>query len=414
MQHMPVAAERTSRPIRVLVLLGNWIGGGAERVAMHLMQRLPAHWEVHLGLLHAGSIWLDELDPARVHLAPLGARRFRFDRPNAELFEAATLLNGAVHGPRALRRMIRDIAPDVVLSFLKGTAILTWLALAGLRQRPRWIAREGNNVFATAAHESPGPLVRAVSLGLTGMAYRRADAVLTNARAMADDLIAGLRLDRQKVHTIANPVDCEQIAAAARAWPEGAPDRPFLIAAGRLEYQKGHDTLLRAFAASAARDTHRLVIVGRGSREGELRRMAAALGLGERVSFVGFLANPHAWTARADLFVLPSRWEGFPNAAAEAAAAGAPLLLADCPYGPREILGTERCGTLFPVDDVAALSGAIDRLLADPGLRARQAAAARVQVRRFGIERIAARYADLIAAVAEPDRAERSLTLAPA
>lgn len=188
MRHLTVMAQRTSRPIRVLLLLGNWTGGGAERVAVHLMNRLPPHWDVHLGLLHAGTAWLEELDPARVHIAPQAARRFRYDRPNTELFDCTTLLNGALHGPPALRQMIRAIAPDVVVSFLKGTAILTWLALAGLRKRPGWIAREGNNIFATAAQESPNRLVRTVSLGLTGMAYRRADAVLTNARIMAADL----------------------------------------------------------------------------------------------------------------------------------------------------------------------------------------------------------------------------------
>ncbi len=417
MRHLTVMAQRTSRPIRVLLLLGNWTGGGAERVAVHLMKRLPPHWDVHLGLLHAGTAWLEELDPARVHMAPQAARRFRYDRPNTELFDCTTLLNGALHGPRALRQMIRAIAPDVVVSFLKGTAILTWLALAGLRKRPGWIAREGNNIFATAAQESPNRLVRTVSLGLTGMAYRRADAVLTNARIMAADLTSRLRLDPARVHTIPNPVDAQRIAAAAAQPLSQAPPRPFLLAVGRLEPQKDHETLLAAFAASEARHTHELVILGQGSREAQLRAMAAALGVADRLSLVGFLANPHAWMAQADLFVMPSRWEGFPNAAAEAAAAGAPLLLADCPYGPREMIAPGISGTLFPVGDRGALAGEIDRLLADPALRARHRAAARQRVRRFGIERIVARYAELIAAVAEPQMAQveaEALTLARA
>ena len=178
--------------------------------------------------------------------------------------------------------------------------------------------------------------------------------------------------------------------------------RPFLLSVGRLEYQKGHDTLLRAFAASRARHTHDLFILGEGSLETELRGLARDLGIADRVRLTGFLANPYAWMAEADLFVMPSRWEGFPNAAAEAAAAGAAMLLADCPYGPREIVQDGYTGTLFPVDDGAALAAQIDRLLADPQARARHGFAAQLRVRRFGIDRIAGQYADLIATVAEP------------
>lgn len=400
MKHVPLRAGRTTRPLRVLLLLGNWIGGGAERVAVHLMNALPAHWDVRLGLLHAGEAWLEELDPARVLLAPKAATRFRFDRPNAELFDARTLVSGAVHGPRAFRSMIESVRPDVVLSFLKGTAILTWLAMAGLAQRPRWIAREGNNIFATAGEESPNALVRTASLALTAAAYRRADAVLTNARDMARDLTARLRLDPARIHTIANPVDLMRVARDAAQPPAVGTHRPYLLAVGRLEPQKGHDILLQAFAATRARTTHDLILLGRGSREAALKHLAHALGIAATVHFIGFAANPHAWMARADLFVMPSRWEGFPNAAAEAMAAGTAVLLTDCDYGPRELIVPNHSGTLVPVDDAAALAAAIDRLVEAPALRARHAAAGRERVRQFAIGTIVDRYAGLIARTA--------------
>lgn len=415
MRTPPFPARRTTAPLRVLLLLGNWVVGGAERVAVHLMNALPAHWDVRLGLLHAGTAWMDELDPERVLVAPQAAARFRYDRPNADLFRAGTLVSGALHGPRALRAMIRQSRPDVVVSFLKGTAILTWLALMGLRERPRWIAREGNNVFATAFEETPHLLMRRASLGLTAMAYRRADAVLTNARDMARDLVSAFALDPAKVRTIHNPVDIDRVQRLARGPLRIHSGRPYLLAAGRLEYQKGHEILLAAFAASRARTTHDLVVLGEGSRAAELRALAGSLGLSERVRFVGVERNPHAWSARADLFVMPSRWEGFPNAAAEAMAVGTPLLLADCDYGPRELTGNGRFGTLVPVDDAAALAAAMDRLLANPDRRHARAAAALDWVRQFSVDTIVGRYAELIAAVAEPRPCRTpALTLSPA
>ncbi|PND66027.1 glycosyl transferase, partial [Escherichia coli] len=90
--------------------------------------------------------------------------------------------------------------------------------------------------------------------------------------------------------------------------------------------------------------THDLVIVGRGSREAQLRQQVAALGIDGSVSFVGFDDNPWAWMARADLVVLPSRWEGFPTTAGEALALGRPTLVTDCRFGSRELVGHDVAG----------------------------------------------------------------------
>lgn len=236
MKWQRITEDQRTRSLRVLLLLANWIGGGAERVAVHLMNGLPAHWDIRLGLLNApGNAYAHLLDPAQIHVAP---GSYDFGRPNAELFNVSTIAAGAVEAPRAFRNIIREARPDVVISFLKGTAILTWLALAGMRDRPRWIAREGNNIRATALAESPNALVRGASLKLTGIAYRRADAVIANASAMAGDLTAMFGVTRHRVHAIPNPVDLPGIAkAAAFPIPAGA-GRPFLLSVGRLEYQK--------------------------------------------------------------------------------------------------------------------------------------------------------------------------------
>lgn len=423
MHYVRIPDRRAARPLRLLLILGNWTGGGAERVAVHLMNGLHGlgRIDVRLGLLHDGQAWRDQLDPSRVHVAP-DAARFGFDRPNRELFGPAALMTGAIHAPRAIRRIIAEVRPDVVMSFLKGTALLTWLALAGLPRhlppqhpRPRWIIREGNNILATAAQESPGALAQSASLALTRRAYRRADAVLAVATGMARDLPTQMGLDPARVHAINNPVDIAAIERAARRPAPDLPARPFILSVGRLEWQKGHDLLITAFARSGHAATHELVILGEGSRLGELRRLAGSLGLADRVHFAGFTANPHAWMAATDLFVLPSRWEGFPNAAAEAMAAGAPLLLADCSYGAADLVHHEVNGALVPPNDADALAAAMVGLLENPARRAGFAAAGRRHVRRFGRDRVLARYANLVTSVAEADVAESSpLSFAPA
>jgi glycosyltransferase involved in cell wall biosynthesis len=419
MHYARILNQRTARPLRLLLMLGNWTGGGAERVAVHLMNGLRGHGpiDVHLGLLHDGQAWRDQLDPARVHVAP-DAARFGFDRPNRELFGPSALATGAIHAPRAIRRIIAEVRPDVVMSFLKGTALLTWLALAGLPRRlprPRWIIREGNNILATATQESPGVLMRRASLALTRQAYRQADAVLAVARSMARDLPAQFGLDPARVHAINNPVDIAAIERAAALPAPDLPARPYVLSVGRLEWQKGHDLLITAFARSGYAASHEMVILGEGSRLPDLRRLAGELGVADRVHFAGFTANPHAWMAAADLFVLPSRWEGFPNAAAEAMAAGAPLLLADCSYGAADLVTHGVNGSLVPPEDMEALSAVMASLLENPAQRAAYAAAGRRHVRRFARERVLGRYARLVTSVAEAESPEAApLSFVPA
>jgi glycosyltransferase involved in cell wall biosynthesis len=194
---------------------------------------------------------------------------------------------------------------------------------------------------------------------------------------------------------INNPIDLDAIAAMKDEPLGGLPNRPYIITAGRLEYQKAHEVLLRAFAASGIWRSHALVILGKGSRLDQLHRLAAQLGVGEHVRFIGFVANPYAWMARADLFVLPSRWEGFPTVAAEALACGAPVLMTDCSFGPRDVIEPGVSGELVPVDDEAALAAGIARLIADPQRRAAMREAGFARVRGFAIEAMVENYSSL-------------------
>jgi glycosyltransferase involved in cell wall biosynthesis len=131
-----------------------------------------------------------------------------------------------------------------------------------------------------------------------------------------------------------------------------------------------------------------------------VERQAAGLGLADAVRFLGFQRNPFAFMAAADLFVLSSRWEGFANVVAEAMACGAPVVAADCPHGPGEIIQDGVNGLLARPGDPESLAAAMLRALEDPGLRGRLAAAGRVRSARFHAERVAAEYGALFAELA--------------
>lgn len=148
--------NNTPTPPKVLLLLTSLHGGGAERVAVHLLNRLQGRFDMRMGLLRASGPYLDQADRSRLIVAPEGETHFNFDGPNSANYRPGKLVGSAVRAPLAFRRMIRETQPDVVLSFLKGTNLLVWLALMNMgRARPRWIAREGNNVLAVIREEAP-------------------------------------------------------------------------------------------------------------------------------------------------------------------------------------------------------------------------------------------------------------------
>jgi len=136
-----------------------------------------------------------------------------------------------------------------------------------------------------------------------------------------------------------------------------------IIGIGRLTRQKDFGTLIRAFAEVRKRIPSRLLILGEGEDRRSLEQLCQSLGISDDVDFPGFVVNPHAFLARAAVFVLSSRWEGLGNVLVEALAAGIPVVSTDCPNGPSEILDHGRYGQLVPVEDSAAMAEAIMRVM---------------------------------------------------
>lgn len=409
-----MSATLASRPcedrrLRVLLLLSWLNGGGAERVAVHLMNRSDAsRLDMRMGLLRRSGPYLPLVDPARLYHRDWGERYFPSEGSDRSFYAPHRLAMGGIVAPLVYRSIIREVRPDVVMSFTKGGNLVANWAMAGMGGgRPAWIAREGNNTLRAIDDEASGPFAARVARTLTRRCYRAADCVLVDAEEMVGNLHEALDVPKARLRAIHNPIDVEAIRAQAGEPLAEAPARPFIVAVGRLERQKGHDLLLRAFAASRAAAGHDLVIVGHGQREAELRALAAELGLSGRVRFEAFTDNPWAWVARARLFVFPSRWEGFPNALAEALACGAPALAADCRFGPRELIRHGESGWLVAPEDVDALAAGIDRLLPDEALCARLGAAGMKRAEALRLEAILPLYAELFAE--QPALRRRSL-----
>ncbi len=186
-------------------------GGGAERVAAHLVNRCdPSIVDVRIALLRRAGPFLSAADPDRVMSSTIGEGLLAFEGHNSSFYRPDRLLAAATLAPVNVRAIIRQTQPDVVMSFLKGMALLTYAVLPTLgRSRPRWILREGNNTDAVIDDEMANPTARRFVKALTRRAYRRADAFLANSHEMADGLQQRLGLAPSRMRVIQNPIDVE-------------------------------------------------------------------------------------------------------------------------------------------------------------------------------------------------------------
>jgi len=267
---------------------------------------------------------------------------------------------------------------------------------------PQLILREANTLSVAYA-QSENLRDRSLRL-LARRFYPRADAVVAVSKGVADDLIDRVGIPRNVVRVIYNPTFDREILSlmqeeASHPWlHDGGP--PVILSVGRLFPQKRFDTLIQAVSMASRRRPLRAIILGEGDERGRLESLSRELGVANDVSLPGFVNNPYAFMARADLYVMSSAWEGFPNTLVEAMACGLPVVSTDCPSGPSEIIGRyttgpQRVGTLVPVEDPPKLSEAIVNELSvdhDP-------AALRRRAQRFSTERAVRSYLDIMRAV---------------
>lgn len=347
--------------------------GGAERVTTNLAGRWAG-----LGESVTLITWSDSADdfyPVDSRVTRLGLGLLH-DSPSwfAALF-------GNLRRIRRLRRVLRALRPDVVVSFLSKVNIVTILACRGLPSRL---------VISERVHPPRAPL-GAPWEQLRAWTYRRADEVVALTRETAEWL--AVHAGCKRVSVVPNAVFLPLAVGEPSVDPRAivGSDGNILLAVGRLVEQKGFDWLCRAFAKNCTQFSDwSLVILGEGPQRDRLESLAAELGISERVSMPGQVGNVADWYARADLFVLSSRFEGFPSALIEAMAAGCPCVSFDCDTGPRDLIDDGVNGKLVALGDVDALAGALGSLMRDPALRARFATRSEGVLERFSEERIMA------------------------
>jgi glycosyltransferase involved in cell wall biosynthesis len=360
---------------RILCLLPDLNGGGAERMMLYLVGGLDrSRYEITLALGLKRGPYLPMV-PDDIDFIELGHER-------------------GVSSIGSIARLFRSGGYDLCFSMVSMNPAAV-VARELSRSRVRLVLGARNHYSSSLPAEASASRLKMLAIR---MLYPRADLVIGVSQGVADDLVQNFGVPRSRVLAIHNPVDLDRVRALATEplddpWFAPGARVPVLVAVGKLQPAKGYPDLLAAFRR--VRDTMpvRLVILGEGPDRTQIESIVDRTGLRADVRLVGFDVNPYRWLSRAAVFVHAAHWEGFPNVLVEAMACGTPVVSTDCPSGPAEILTDGENGFLVPVGDMAAHAARTLALLSDPALRARIRAAADRRVEDFAVARVVARYA---------------------
>lgn len=354
--------------------------GGAENAMFMLLESLdPAAWRTTLLLDDAPEV------------EPLERRGLELGVPVRRVPPLPLGIAGARRVP-TLARLLRAERAQVFHAHMSSPVACKWALAAALLARVPAVL----GTVQVGEYEPPD---RSARWQLQALA-RGVGRYLAVSRDIATELVDRLGWPAEKVEVSYNAVDLERFAVRA---PSGlraeldAVDRPLILTAARLDPQKGHPFLLEALVQVPDAV---LALAGDGPERERLERLAADLGVAERVRFLGRRDDVPELLAACDVFALPSLYEGSSLAVLEAMAAGRPIV-SSAIGGTDELIEDGVCGLLVAPRDSAALAAALRRLLDDSPLRERFAAAARARVERdLTRERMAERvtgvYADLL------------------
>lgn len=319
---MPVATPSTVlRRRKVTFVLPSLEAGGAQRVLLNLARHVDRErFNLSIILFDATGPLAPQL-PDNGPIVVLGYRRLRYALPRLAL-------------------AIRRLNPDVIVSTFGhvNLAIVLFRKILGINSKI--VIREPNTPSASMPSLKHTWFLR---LGYKWL-YSRADYVICQSQVIAEELMHDFGVRQNQVAYLKNPVDVNAIRAGIFHLYRPTPEGCFFVAMGSLTHQKGFDRLL-AWFSHLPREAS-LWILGSGEEMPTLIELARELGVSRQVTFKGHVQNPWPILASADAFLLPSRWEGMPNAALEALASGTPVISTCEAGGIGEVAETAPAGAV--------------------------------------------------------------------
>lgn len=362
-------------------------GGGAEKAALELAVGLKGEYEVEIVTLSP----LQKFDTAGIKTVSLSSHDIESSAFSKliSLFRLAAVFSSYCKQNRV----------DVVIAFLSRPIIISALSKL-LNPAVRIVATE----HTTLSNYYGNSFAERMLKKLLGVSYRVVNAVAAVSEGIKEDLSQNFKIAPEKIKVAYNPIDIQKIESMSKE-QVGKEDGFVFVTAGRLVESKNFPFLFEAFKSLPA--FCKLLVLGAGELEKELKFLAVEMGLYDRIKFLGFCENPYKYFAASDCFVMSSRLEGLPTVLIEALACSLPVVSTDCKSGPREILaggkdmlisGLEKAqfGLLASLDSPRFLSLAMRKIIEDDSLRDEYRQKAATRARFFSKEKSLETYKKLI------------------
>lgn len=358
--------------MRITLIISSLLGGGAERTVANMANYWVAqNWQVTVLVLVGART------PVRYRLHP------------DVLYQPLGLLAPEERGPSLFSRLQKSAWEILHWSFWKHLSVSLWQFLRLNRIQGFWIIRQGirnsrpQAVISFIDQMNIVALFVSIGLKIPIIVSERTDPFMVplgniwkKLRKLLYPWAAAVVVQTERAREYFSERIQKRITVIPNAVP-GPPEKidkrnnsePMLVAMGRLSPEKGYDILFQAFAlVHKKHPAWKLTVIGEGPLRDELEMLRNDLGLQNAIQMPGWSDTPQEYLAQAKLFVMASRFEGFPNALCEAMACGLPVVSTET-AGTRAIVRPEIDGLLIPAEDVKALVAALDRMLTDPKLR---------------------------------------------
>ena len=333
-----------TKVIKILFVLSSFKLGGAERQMIYLMKNIDrSHFAPAVCFFHNDGPLINELPD------------------DIKIFDFTGIITGKFSKLFHLTRIILKLDPDVVYSNLPETNIplgfvrfITSLLKGNIKY--------GISVVNNIDYYSKGKKL------LANVVFPKMDVVFACATGLYDQLREKVGIRPEKLRVLFNGVNIDFIEKRSFEQvndPWLNSEARCLITVANFRPQKCLDDLIRVFYMVNNKFPSYLLIIGDGRLRKDLERLAASLGLQDRIEFTGFQYNSNKYVSRADVFISSSRYEGLGTVLLEAAIVGTPIVCTDAPFGSRDVVKDQSMGIRVKVGDLESMSDGILRILGD-------------------------------------------------
>jgi len=324
--------------MKIVIIIGSFKVGGAERMSINTGQELAARGhDVHYIVQRPIFEIPNTINKDKIHV-------LRKKNNSGLGYKFLALFYG-------IGKAIRKIDPDVVIAFSRFSSFLANFSL-----HPKIIARfdaypyrltKKQHVWADMVIKSPFT-----------------KKIVIPSSDMINELLKIRPAGKHKFKLISNSIDTSLVDKPISRKYEHK--RKYITAMGRLSWQKNFELLIEAYRNSDVRMHYDLIIIGGGPNEEQLKNLVSQYDLNDKITFTGRMENPFPVISGSEFFVNPSKFESFGNVMLEALLLGKPVIATNCNYGPADIVIDDYNGTLIESDNVNQLVEVLNKWTASP------------------------------------------------